>query len=180
MNDIMLDIETLGTSPGYIVTSFCAVNFQLETDFVNLDYFYQSISIKSSLKYGLKIDPETMKWWMRQDEETINKFLALDHSGDDLKRILEEFTVWLINFPNPTLWGNGNRFDCGILEGAFKAVGYSAPWTTKNERDMRTYIMHNEHVYEPSSNRGTTHDPYEDCLYQIKVLQKVYKLKHQQ
>ena len=179
MNDIMLDIETLGTSPGYIVTSFCAVPFHLEEDKPGPYDFYQSISISSSLKNGLKIDPSTMMWWMRQSDKVRDHFAALDHSGQDLKEVLLKFAAFLTHYPpNPTLWGNGNRFDCGILEGCYKAIGLSSPWTTKLERDMRTYIMGYEHLYEPSANRETIHDPRKDCLYQIEVLQKVYKLKH--
>lgn len=179
MNDIMLDIETLGTTPGHIVTSFCAIPFSLEGSYNSSDEFYQSISIKSSLKAGLKIDPFTIMWWMRQNDDSRANFEALDHSGSDLKEVLLQFANWLIVYPKATFWGNGNRFDCGILEGAYQSLGLSAPWITKNERDMRTYIMGYEEHYESSATRkDAVHDPRKDCLYQIAVLQKVYNLKN--
>jgi 3' exoribonuclease, RNase T-like len=178
MNDIMLDIETLGTSPGYIVTSFCAIPFHLEGG-TSSKNFYQSISIRSSLKAGLKIDPDTMIWWMRQSQEARDNFAGLNHCGKDLKETLLAFSEFLAQFETElTLWGNGNRFDCGILEGAYNALSLSAPWKTKLERDMRTYIMDYEYVYKPSDIRGTIHDPMKDCEYQIDVLQEVYRLKH--
>lgn len=196
MNDIMLDIETLGTTPGHIVTSFCAVKFDLEKAFdeknnfeitgrdssgfpnhVQHHEFYQSISIQSSLKAGLKIDPSTLMWWMTQSDDARQNFMALDHSGSDLTEVLKQFATWLSYYPKPTLWGNGNRFDCGILEAAYTAVGWNAPWITKRERDMCTYIMGYEHLYTSSADRDTIHDPRKDCIYQIQVLQRVYNLK---
>jgi 3'-5' exoribonuclease Rv2179c-like domain len=177
MNDIMLDIETLGTTPGHIVTSFCAVKFDLEKP-SEITEFHRAISIKSSLKVGLKIDLDTMLWWMKQNDDSRKYFIIQNEKyGEEIEDVLYTFGSWIANYPKATLWGNGNRFDCGILEGAYQALGLPTPWITKNERDMRTYIMGFEHYYESSATRDTIHDSRKDCIYQIEVLQKVYNTK---
>lgn len=180
MNDIMLDIETFGTSPGCAILSIGAVRFNLEGEVPSKyesEIFYAPIQIKSNLTYGLTMDPNTILWWMTQSDESRKKLIKAEEFGYRLDTTLDLFSRWIKHSSVLSVWGNSNRFDCGILAYAFEKLGMEVPWNTKLERDMRTYIMEYPEVYKSSANRNTIHDPIEDCLYQIDVVQKVYELK---
>ena len=63
MNNVMLDLETLGTSPGCIILSIGAVFF--DKNGLGQE-FYQTIDVQSSIDAGLTMSGGTFKWWMGQ------------------------------------------------------------------------------------------------------------------
>jgi DNA polymerase III epsilon subunit-like protein len=71
--DIMIDIETLGTEPGSIITSIAAVPFNRNGEMGKA--FYMNIDIQSSIDAGLTINAETLKFWMEQRQD-VTKYLA--------------------------------------------------------------------------------------------------------
>ena len=63
MRHLMLDIETFGTTPGCVVLSIGAVEFDL--DGIKGE-FHAHIDVDSSTALGLKVDARTEKRWLEQ------------------------------------------------------------------------------------------------------------------
>jgi Mesyanzhinovviridae exonuclease len=76
-NHVMLDLETLGTEAGCVVVAIGAVAFDPmgayvhPPDMTNLqsDEFYAVIDIQSCLDAGLRINGNTLYWWLQQSPD---------------------------------------------------------------------------------------------------------------
>lgn len=132
MRDLMLDIETLGVTPGCVVLSIGAVecnNGKIVKE------FHQHINVESAYNAGLQIEPRTVMWWLEQDKAAQEKLL--ENKGDALEEVLKDF-IKAFNWRNLRVWANGASFDFPILKAAFEAVGLRMPWEFWNEMDFRT------------------------------------------
>lgn len=162
---IIIDIETLGTRPGSVITSIGAIKFNL----INDDYvfFERNITIDSSLKANLKIDPGTLKFWMEQP----NRMELFTERAIDLEFALDD----LVKFINPDdktyIWGNSARFDLGLLDYLYERT----PWITWNEMDLRTLnTLFPEHREEAKKTlQRTKHNALNDCVFQVKYLRSI-------
>jgi hypothetical protein len=132
----MLDLETLGTSPGCIILSIGAVFF----DKKGLGHeFYQTIDVQSSIDAGLTMSGGTFKWWMGQQGAARK---ALFEDNVQLKGALHAFSDWLAEscyIKTVKVWGNGSDFDNAILAKAYQLVlNQEQPWKFWNNRCYRT------------------------------------------
>lgn len=132
MNNIMIDIETLGTAANSVILSIGAVRFD---DSGQMDEeFYTNINIDSCLEKGLVVEGRTILWWMGQSDEA-RAALGLDEHS---------LTTALIDLANAfdwkdtLVWCNGLSFDLPILDTAYRACGMQTPWQYYNGRDYRT------------------------------------------
>lgn len=170
--DVMLDIETLGVNPGAVVLRISAVQFDMETGETDLE-FDSGISLESSLKAGLVIEASTLKWWMSQSETA--RELAFN-SDIDIHDALHKFRVF-IDFIGPDIrvWGNGVRFDVGLLEALYKKVGETLPFTGYNERDVRTLVSFCPEIKANMKfEKGERHVAIDDCKHQIRYCSAIW------
>lgn len=136
---IMIDLETLGTGSSSVILSIGAVEF---------DYieglgaeFYVNVNVDTCLEAGLKIDGDTLMWWMRQDHAARS---ALGTNEVTLERALRDLTD-KFDWDGAEVWCNGLAFDLPILESAYRATKQQVPWEYWNARDYRT--LKNEMEY---------------------------------
>lgn len=130
MKMFMLDIETLGLTPGCVILSIGAVRFDSGKPG---DWFYSRIDLQSSLDAGFRIESDTLMWWFRQGET------ALEHGasgGDDVNLALHNFRQFL-GKDKFELWGNGPSFDNEIVRVAMRRCGILA-WERRADRCYRT------------------------------------------
>lgn len=174
MENIMIDIETLGTKPGCVILSISAVGFDINTG-ETLDIFHQNIDIDSSMDRGLKIEKETILWWLKQPKEAQEKIT--EHTGHKLRNTLMLFNQWIYNnFPEDVkVWGNSARFDFGILQFTFDIFNYKLPWQHYNERDVRSLVAFAPEIKEELKFEGIKHHGIDDCKHQIKYCSKIYQ-----
>jgi hypothetical protein len=166
----MLDIETLGVSPGCVVLHISAVEFNIDTGKTGKE-FDHGISVEDSVKNGLVIEASTMKWWMTQNEAAKK---AAFESSNSLRFVLTEFNDFLLQLGPVSVWGNGVRFDVGILEGLYKAVGMKMPITGRQERDVRTLVSFRPHIKQNMPFVGEQHVAIDDCKHQIKYCSAIW------
>lgn len=132
MQNIMLDIETLGTSHNSVILSIGAVEFDNENLGAEFEVY---IDPESCTDHGLVIDARTVMWWLGQSEAA---------RGELLKRkgvSLDEALVKLHNafdWKGKQVWCNGTDFDFPIIASACKAVGILEPWQYWSKMDYRT------------------------------------------
>jgi len=100
--------------------------------------FFETGKLTDRLKYPLKRDPKTERWWSEQSAEAQAAF----DNPVDLRIALSRFSVWLVDVcPDPSdlrLWAHGPQFDISILAAAYAAVGEPVPWHYRSPRDTRT------------------------------------------
>lgn len=166
-DQIMADLETMGNKSNSAIVSIGAIKFNLETGQKG-EEFYRRVDLQSCLDVGLKINASTIYWWMGQNDEA-RKEMA--QGGRPIMEVLKEFDEWMNrDNENFTIWGNGARFDIGILEDAYVACGYhEMPWDFHNELDLRTLVYFRPEIKKQvvADNPIPKHHPIVDCNQQI-------------
>ena len=75
--DVMIDLETLATSPNATILSIAGVRFNYNKEYRNItspydmDYFYCRVDPESQPTRD--IDDETVAWWAQQEEDVKKK-----------------------------------------------------------------------------------------------------------
>jgi len=170
-NHLMLDLETLGVNPGCAILSFAAMPFDLKTGTTS-EPFYTTIDLNSSINAGLKIEPDTFKWWMKQNDQARG---LVSKTGLSLEEALRDFQYFIsIQFAGDpfSVWGNSSSFDCSILKSAYDICKLDLPWNVFNERDYRT-VKGLFPANLPKKDSEKAHDPIYDCEYQIECLVQI-------
>lgn len=160
----MLDLETMGNKSNSAILSIGAVEFNIETGETGKE-FYERINLQSCLDKGLIVNASTIYWWLQQNEKARKE---VSMGGEDLASVLSRLQMFMNTLGNFQIWGNGVRFDVGILEDAYVACGYQEmPWNFRNERDVRTLVSFFPYIKEHHPFQGVEHNPIDDCKYQI-------------
>lgn len=173
---VMLDLETMGNKSNSAIVSIGAVEFNIETGETDKE-FYEVIDLQSCLDVNLKINASTLYWWFKQSEQAQNEIAK---GGKSIKFVLNKFSSWFSCFENEVqIWGNGARFDIGILEDAYVTCGYQQmPWNFRNERDLRTLVSFAPeikiNVFNSLKNDMIEHNPIDDCKIQIAYASKIW------
>lgn len=171
MKNIMLDLETLGTRSNSVIAVIGAVYFDIETGETG-EEFYKRIDIDSCREVKLKIERESLDWWLQQPDEASKEIFSLGRRVS-VQRALKDFSEFVK--PDCFIWGNSSRFDCGILENAYHALSWEIPWEHWNERDVRTLVSLAPEIKENTIRKGTHHNALDDCYHQIKYCFKTYR-----
>jgi len=162
LGDVMIDIETMGTTPGSAILSISAVMFGPsglgET-------FYAPIALASCTAAGLTIDPYTVAWWMKQSDAA--RAAAFRDDAEPLAAVLQQFTCWLELVDAEKPWCQGANFDAPLLDAAYRACGMASPWKFWNVRDTRTlYELADVKV---DRARGVHHNALDDARAQAEA-----------
>lgn len=167
LGHVMLDLETMANKSNAAIVSIGAVEFDLNTGETGRE-FYMRIDLQSALDRGLIINGSTVYWWLQQNEDARREVCR---KGEDLSLVLEKFAAFMVEIdPDVQIWGNGARFDIGILEDAYVACGFQKmPWDFRKERDVRTLVSFKPSIKEhyPFPFNDIAHHPIADCKYQI-------------
>lgn len=154
MKDLMLDIETLGTSYNAVITQMGACYFDRQGGIG--DKFLVNIQIQDCLNQGLVVDAGAIKFWLEQKERS---FLI---EPLKLSRALGLFR----NFCKDVkfIWCH-STFDLPIVANAYKIFGEKLPFSYRAIRDIRTLVDLSNHQKPKTVNN--THNALEDCIYQV-------------
>lgn len=174
VHNIMLDLETLGTTAGCVIVSIGACDF---ADGEIVRGFYKVIDLGDMQRRGFFIDPETMAWWMQQSDEARSVFSQPDRAKID--DVLENFAWWL-NAPavlpaghENRIWGNGSDFDNAILSGTYQRRKKAVPWKFFNNRCYRTACdLIGQGV--PRQQKGVYHNALDDAMSQALHLMRLW------
>ena len=162
----MLDLETLGNSPGSVIVALGAVKFG-EGEITAT--FYERIDPESCVAAGLQMDCATVLWWLRQADQAR---LEITKPGKPLPEVLTSFAAW-IGADDVELWGNGAAFDNVVLASAYDATGIPRPWKFWNDRCYRT--LKSLHPEIPVERSGTHHHALDDATSQALHFMEIFK-----
>lgn len=164
-DDVMIDIETLGVSPGCAILSIgaCSVLNPTKT-------FY--VVCSDPLECGLFASSATLRWWLMQSEEARG---AIACGAEPTRTALTQFKQWLqASFAAPRVWSYGAAFDLPIIQAAGRALcGWEeAPWHYRKAMCLRTlFELFDRPTAAPSPH--SEHNALADAQYQALLLRIV-------
>lgn len=171
---LMIDLETLDTSPYAVILSVGAVAFTKDTVIAEKEWF---LDVDQQVSQGRKIGYETAKWWVLQSD-TAKKGVF----NPAFKHFLTNFSMEMVEFFNKNcgssgfIWGNGASFDIPILETLLKRNLGSAdiPWKFWFHRCYRT-VKQMYGIEKDVQFRGVKHGALTDAFHQAKCLQTLFQ-----
>lgn len=159
---VVVDLETMGLESNAAIISIGAVKFDINDGIIS--EFYTNVSLKSSVANGLRINPDTIMWWLDQSDGA--RRALLEKKGVDLTVALQMFMDWYNETPTyKTVWGHGAGFDNVILKKAMSLTGIS-PWGYRDDRCYRTLLeLYKNRVPKPDIEI-VEHNALEDARYE--------------
>lgn len=170
MTIVSIDIKTLGTVPGSVITSIAGVaqrNGKLGEFKVNID-------IQSCLDAGLTVDGSTIEFWLQQNDKARESIL--DGNRSSLEKALKGF-IWWLGFPeSKRVFTKGPEFDIAMLQVACSKFGLTLPVERKEVLSIRNLVDEFPEIEMDWS--GTAHDPLEDAKRQLKFVNDCEKARY--
>ncbi len=170
--DIMIDLETLATTPDATILTIGAVKFDPFGDELadpTMEKFYVKVDVDSCDALGLRVDNSTVEWWGNQSKEAQDEAFSPDNRIPitDAMNQLYKF-CW----GSKRVWSHGASFDVIICEHIFRKIGKAIPWQFWTVRDTRTLF---DIGINPNRPPVLKHHALEDTWNQAVGVQNVYK-----
>lgn len=162
--DLMIDIETLATTNDAVIVQIGWVEFNIGTGELRKP---QSILIEYAQGQNQRrIDPETLRWWMKQGTALRVLVSASDRvSLDCAKASVEELCAH-----KERLWAKEPSFDFSILRHAGFNLG-----SFRKERSVRTIMDLGDMIGVPERPfEGVPHDSGCDAAFQALCMIDVF------
>jgi hypothetical protein len=171
--NVMIDIETLGRKPGFIILSVALVEFDIKTGTV-LKSLQRNFNLVESLSQGFKIEADTLKWWSKQNKELFLEMISIP--PQKVEDVLDEIIFFIKDGSPAFVWANSPSFDLSMLESYFDKYNKKTPWNYTHEMDLRTISNLNPMIRKnlKKENKDVLHDPFEDCKIQIDTLKQIF------
>ena len=172
----MIDIETLSSRNDAVILTIGAVRFSLPGDnspaeIVRHSSFYRRIVPQSNRH----IDPQTVTWWMQEDDYVSRNeaFICTDRVS------LHETLVELFDFARncDSYWSHGVTFDLMVLQNAYEQYQCKPPWHYTKMRDTRTLfsLLTKEQQEAVWPDNLFKHHALWDAATQAVAVQRAYK-----
>lgn len=177
MHHVMLDLETLDTSPTAVVTAIGAVIFDPYSNRIGDTFYRVTTDWSDQQKKGRTINGDTVAWWLEQSREAQQALIEpkTRESGPTFS-VIRELTEFFgeVTGQDIELWGNGADFDNVILGSLFLSYGVARPWSYSKNRCFRTIRA----TQTPSgivlpARLGTHHNALDDAMTQVLTLQAI-------
>ena len=170
--DIMIDLETLATSPDAAILTIGAVKFDPFGDDVNdpkCTKFYTRVDLDSCDKIGLVTNDDTIAWWANQSKEAQDEAFGETDRVDIVDAMHQ---LYKFCWGAKRVWSHGATFDIVICEHIFRKIGKAIPWSFWEVRDTRTLF---DIGINPNRPPVLKHHALEDAWNQAIGVQNVFK-----
>jgi hypothetical protein len=175
---LMIDLESLDTSPRSVITSVGIIAFPLDDPETEMRRIHEYLPAQPQIDvFKRTVNFDTILWWMKQ-EEAARKYLH-ESSGNDMEVLLafirsihRKLTdlIAQVGRSNIEVWARGPQFDIVNLESLFIDCGLAAPWSYDSVMDLRTHAKLSGVKTEDIDKQGLTpHVAIDDCKLQIRV-----------
>jgi hypothetical protein len=170
--DVMIDLETLATSPNASILTIGAVKFDPFGDELNdsqCDSFYVKIDLDSCDRLGLETSEDTINWWSQQSKEAQEEAFSDEGRVD----IVDAFNqLYKFCWGAKRVWSHGASFDVVICENIFRKIEKAVPWNFWQVRCTRTLF---DIGINPNRPPVLKHHALEDAWNQAVGVQNVFK-----
>ncbi len=172
LSDIMIDLETLATSPNASVLTIGAVRFDPfnnEIDNPTCEKFYVKVDLDSCDALGLEVSEDTLSWWSQQSKEAQEEAFSTEGRIE----IREAFNqLYKFCWGAKRVWSHGASFDTVICENIFRKLGKAIPWSFWEVRCTRTLF---DIGINPERPPVLKHHALEDAWNQTVGVQNVFQ-----
>jgi hypothetical protein len=172
-NDIMIDIESLDTSPNCVILTIGAVRFDPRGMGIVERLELRPTIDEQTEKYNRVINEDTLRWWGEQSPEALDEAMG-DRDRVSFNDCMEALYKFCWN--RRAVWSNGASFDIVAMESAWRNLGMRIPWPYYTVRDTRTlYEIAGVSLKDKKYGSKTTHKAVEDAEHQAIVVQDAYR-----
>lgn len=172
----MIDLETLATSADAAILQIGIQAFDPRGDGVDpAQGVLIHVSGEASLNAGLRLDWNTVQWWLTLDDDARAGMVAKQADALLLSEALKELVAFGQKHGGWSwahVWSNGAAFDIPILETAFRRCRRDIPWEYNKVLDVRTMKWLAPNV--PKVTPDVAHDALSDCRAQALYVQRCY------
>ena len=172
LSDVMIDLETLATSPNASVLTIGAVKFDPFGDDLNdptCKKFYVRIDVDSCDELNLDVNDDTIAWWANQSKEAQEE--AFNPEGR--VHIREAFDqLYKFCWGAKRVWSHGASFDTVICENIFRKLNKAVPWKFWEVRCTRTLF---DLGVNPERPPVLKHHALEDAWNQTVGVQHIFQ-----
>lgn len=193
--DLMLDIETLAhysKKRDHVILSIGAVAFNLddEDSYDVLEAtpereFYRILNVPQQMKAGLRMDYDTVHWWMNQNAQAKHELFGENTPYEDVLKVLNDLNRFIANNECRHIWANGNDFDVNNLHNLYEAFNMKLPFKFPdgrprygNEQNLRTLKLLTRRLGASTNHRivkGIEHHALHDARFQVLVAQYYFR-----
>jgi len=157
-NHIMIDIESLDTSPYCVILTIGAVRFDPRGDGI-----VEKLELRPTLEdqteiYNRIINDDTIRWWSTQNSAALEEAMG-DNDREPLKDCMEKLYKFCWN--RQAVWSHGAPFDVVVMETAM--------------RQTTLFEIAGVSLKDKKYSTKTTHKAVEDAAHQAIVVQDAYK-----
>lgn len=195
---VVIDIETLGTTPDSIIVDLSAVWFNPNERNDHQDLMNQSFNVKFSVsqqkKLGFNVSKGTLDWWKNQDKKA-QKMIMPAKYDHKISEGFDAFKLWCtengIYRKKDVQWFSrgGTVFDFPIIENKFVYITNQevyndyTPWFFWTVNDVRTVIRTATLDFSKTEldvsdaldmESITLHNSIDDCILEAAQLQLVF------
>lgn len=174
MADIMIDLETLDTTPYCVILTIGVVKFNPKGQGI-----IEKLELRPTIEdqteiYNRVINDDTLRWWSEQNAEALEEALS-DDNRQSFKSCMELLYKFCWN--SRAVWSNGAAFDIVAVETGMRQTlteyPNPIPWPFYTVRDTRT-LYEITGVKLKDGGHKTTHKSIEDAERQAIVVQQAY------
>ena len=169
--DVMIDLETLDTSPGAVVLTVGAVKFDVNKNNI-FDELYIRLDVDEQINRNRTVDDGTVKWWSQQPEAIQAEAMG-EHDRMPIADAIQTINKFLVGAD--CVWGQGYGFDMTILENLYQQYGHNKPWNFWNLRDSRTVFKMMPRDPVTIIPKVAAHNALADAHHQALCLQWCHK-----
>lgn len=172
MEDVMIDLETMGTTHDAAVVQIGACYFNRLTGETG-STFEINVSLTKELKKGFKVSGHTIEWWLQQSEkaresifsDTVTKFDSTT-AFFGLNDFISDACYYWCHAIN----------DAHMIEHHFNVLQINSNMNFRGVRDIRTLVDLAGDVEFPEPDEAfVAHTALSDCFHQIKYCCACFK-----
>ncbi|AYD44791.1 MULTISPECIES: 3'-5' exonuclease [Yersinia] len=179
MNNLMVDLETMGNKPNAPIVAIGAVFFDPASGEIGPS-FYTAVSLESEVALGAVPDASTILWWLTQSSEAR---AAITSDPTSINKALHDLNVFVATVTagsaRISVWGNGASFDNVILRAAYERCQMPPCWSWFNDLDVRTMVKLGRALgFDPKRDMpfdGERHNALADAIHQAKYVSAIYQ-----
>lgn len=168
---VMIDIETLATTPDAVVMSVGAVKFDPKASRPPTNKTLWRPDIDEQTARDRHVSESTLEWWSRQPTHIQDDAFS-EHDRITVKDFMKELNRYCVGADK--IWCQGPQFDLLILENFYTQWGHHFGWQFWQVMDCRTLFQ-----LMPTDPRKAIqqdlHSADADAYFQALGVQQCYK-----
>ena len=167
MDDLMLDLETMGSGIGSVITQIGACYFDRFSGEIG-EKFSMNVDMDDCVKQGFRMEPGAVKFWLEQPGRSF------------LKPPLQGIAFALLEFKNfakdaECIWSH-STFDFSMIQDAYQKLGLK-PLTYRKTKDIRTLMeLAGTHKLDDTLHPESAHDALSDAIFQVGYCVKAFNI----